>query len=681
MSRSGGMKNNPFYFEERHILVVEATDHQLPLIQESCESRKRKYRISFAETIDETYRVIFADPPDIIFIDWMLPDGKGLNLLWDDDLRESFPVVIMICHENEQLEEDIFNSGAVDCLVKSEHLFCHLAYYCEHILNKWKCIQEKIKEDPKIEEFELLVSYEQVAANEEKFRQVLYTLNQSEQMLRISEERLRLCLEASNEGIWDWNIPINMVIMSPYFYTMLGYCTDNIMVIPHSSRMQLFHPDDVNAFKQKLQDCFTRKVERFDNESRLRTKDGGWKWILTKGKVIEWDKEGNPIRMVGTHSDISVRKNIEDELKKKHIELSVSFEQITASEEELRQYIFSLNQSEQMLRVSEERLILAQEMARVGSWEYDLDSGKLWGSAEIFRIHGFSPVSGDIDFDVIETCILEPGKIRLAIDDLIKYDREYNLEYTIYPADGREPRVVHSIGRIDKDNPHIIRGAILDITDPKKKEEALRETNEYLENLISSVNVPIIVWDPSFKITRQNHAFELLTGRPAEDIVGESLEILFPPGNVERSMLLFRKALEGVKLETVEIEIQHKDGSIKTIIWNSSTLYSSDGRTPVATIAQGKDITIQKKLEKERNTVLEQVNQNLAQFAILNDGIRNPLTVIEIIVETIEDSNITDQIFSQTKRIDDMVNQLDKRWIESDKILSFLQKHYNLSFD
>ena len=98
---------------------------------------------------------------------------------------------------------------------------------------------------------------------------------------------------------------------------------------------------------------------------------------------------------------------------------------------------------------------------------------------------------------------------------------------------------------------------------------------------------------------------KLLTGRPAEDIVGESLEILFPPGNVERSMLLFRKALEGVKLETVEIEIQHKDGSIKTIIWNSSTLYSSDGRTPVATIAQGKDITIQKKLEKERNTALE----------------------------------------------------------------------------
>ena len=126
-------------------------------------------------------------------------------------------------------------------------------------------------------------------------------------------------------------------------------------------------------------------------------------------------------------------------------------------------------------------------------------------------------------------------------------------------------------------------------------------------------------------------------------------------------MELIHKALEGVKWETVEIEIQHTSGSIRTIIWNSSTIYSGDGSTPIAIIAQGQDITEQRRLEQEKNAAIEQVNHNLAQLATLNDGIRNPLTIIDTLLADIENPPIRDQIFKQTTRIDDMVTQLDKR--------------------
>lgn len=141
----------------------------------------------------------------------------------------------------------------------------------------------------------------------------------------------------------------------------------------------------------------------------------------------------------------------------------------------------------------------------------------------------------------------------------------------------------------------------------------------------------------------------------------KSLEILFPPSRIERSMQLIHMALEGVKWETVEIEIQHTSGSIRMIAWNSSTIYSGDGITPIAIIAQGQDITEQRRLEQEKNAAIEQINNNPAQLATLNDGIRNPLTIIGTLLADIENPPIRDQIFKQTTRIDDMVTQLDKR--------------------
>jgi PAS domain S-box-containing protein len=128
--------------------------------------------------------------------------------------------------------------------------------------------------------------------------------------------------------------------------------------------------------------------------------------------------------------------------------------------------------------------------------------------------------------------------------------------------------------------------------------ETLRETNEYLESLFNYANAPIIVWGPQFKITRFNRAFESLTGRKAGDVIGQSLEILFPPDRANDSMKLIRKMLRGERWETVEIAIRHLDGSVRTLLWNSANILGRDGKTPIATIAQGHDITERKRAEE-----------------------------------------------------------------------------------
>ncbi|MEI7649474.1 MAG: PAS domain S-box protein, partial [Methanomicrobiales archaeon] len=141
------------------------------------------------------------------------------------------------------------------------------------------------------------------------------------------------------------------------------------------------------------------------------------------------------------------------------------------------------------------------------------------------------------------------------------------------------------------------RIAFSDITDMKRAEEAMQSTNEYLNNLFDYANAPIIVWDPNYVITRFNHAFENLTHISEQDIIGQPLEVLFPKESKDRSLLQINKTLEGKRWETVEIPILVKDGSVRTVLWNSANIVNPSGRI-ISTIAQGVDITGRKRAEE-----------------------------------------------------------------------------------
>ncbi len=138
-----------------------------------------------------------------------------------------------------------------------------------------------------------------------------------------------------------------------------------------------------------------------------------------------------------------------------------------------------------------------------------------------------------------------------------------------------------------------------DITERKRSDKALRESNDYLNKLVNHANAPIIVWDPKFRITRFNHAFERLTGYGAREVIDKDLSMLFPQASKEESISNILDTLKGKHWVSLEVPILCKNGNIRIVLWSSANMYSEDGTSLIATIAQGHDITERKHLQKQ----------------------------------------------------------------------------------
>ena len=124
------------------------------------------------------------------------------------------------------------------------------------------------------------------------------------------EERLNLALYAANDGVWDWHLDKNEIFYDDRYYTMAGYAPREFPGLFQEWEKRV-HPDDVSVVKKAANDYILGKLDSFDQEFRFRRKSGRFFWIRAKGKIAARDKDGAPVRFIGTHSDIDQIKQAE----------------------------------------------------------------------------------------------------------------------------------------------------------------------------------------------------------------------------------------------------------------------------------------------------------------------------------------------------------------------------------
>ncbi|MBF0278058.1 MAG: PAS domain S-box protein [SAR324 cluster bacterium] len=144
---------------------------------------------------------------------------------------------------------------------------------------------------------------------------------QAEKETRENEEFLRMALEKTETGTWDWNLASGGIVLNNFWQTLLGYDPGE-QDFDFEWWKKCVHPDSFPAFEKAFNDYLEGRSGDYELEYRIKNKQGEWKWIWAVGRCVEWDEENAPLRIIGTHKDISDRKRNEEELAnyREHLE-------------------------------------------------------------------------------------------------------------------------------------------------------------------------------------------------------------------------------------------------------------------------------------------------------------------------------------------------------------------------
>lgn len=133
----------------------------------------------------------------------------------------------------------------------------------------------------------------------------------------LAKERLRLSyiLEGTNVGTWEWNVQTGETVFNEHWANILGYTLDEISPVSIDTWIKFAHPDDLEISGELLQKNFSKELDFYECEARMKHKNGDWVWVLDRGKVATWTEDGKPLLMCGTHKDITEKKDAESEIE------------------------------------------------------------------------------------------------------------------------------------------------------------------------------------------------------------------------------------------------------------------------------------------------------------------------------------------------------------------------------
>ena len=344
----------------------------------------------------------------------------------------------------------------------------------------------------------------------------------TEDALRESETRWQFALEGPGDGIWDWDIPSGRVYLSRQWKIMLGYAEDEIGNTLDEWDKRI-HPLDRDATYEKLNSHFAGSTPFYQTEHRLLCKDGTYKWILDRGKIITWQEDGQPQRMIGTHTDVTERKQAEEALRESKDRYRVLYEDNPSM-------YFTANPLGVIL--SANRFCVEQ----LGYSEAELVG------RPIFDI--FLPEDRDMAHHQFTACLQNPRQTVQIEARKVRKNGEllWVRETASAVLDGRDEMVV------------LIN--CIDITKRKHAEQALADSESEWRALFASMRDTVLVIDQDgyYRRIAPTHPgqFYILP----ENVIGKHLRDLFPADQVERFMALIQQVMETGQTRQIEYEIE-----------------------------------------------------------------------------------------------------------------------------
>lgn len=350
---------------------------------------------------------------------------------------------------------------------------------------------------------------------------------QAEDALRESEERWKFALEGAGDGVWDWNAQTNEVFFSRRWKEMLGYEEHEIGNTLDEWDKRV-HPDDKKMVYGEIEKHFRGETDVYVSEHRVLCKDGTYKWILDRGKIIKRTDEGKPLRVIGTHTDITERKRAEEELRASEKRYHSLFDNMLEGFAYCRMF-FDGDQPQDYvyLDVNQAFEQLTGLKNIVGKRVTEVIPGIRESDPELFASLGRVALTG------------KPERFEIYLESMGMW-----FSLSVY-----SPEEEYFVAMFDV------------ITDRKKAEMALKESEDKFKRIFESANVGKSVTLPSGEIT-VNKAFADMVGYSQEELGTKTWQDLTPPDEIEAVQKMLVPLLNGEQDSTrFNKRYIHKNGS------------------------------------------------------------------------------------------------------------------------
>ena len=458
-----------------------------------------------------------------------------------------------------------------------------------------------------------------------------------------SQKRFDLALDATKDGVYDWNLVTNEIYYSPNWKKMLGY-EDDELPNDFSIWEELTEPEDRKASWIMQEELIQKKRDRFELEFKMKHKDGHWVDVLSRAEAVFDENNEKAIRMVGTHKDITKQKQAEEELKESEEKFRALMQQSPFVVElyDLKGLQISVNKAYEDLwafpadtTVNKFNLLKSKEVADSGLLEY------------VKRAYAGESVDvPEYEFDPTgETEAQGPGRTRW-------------LNTRIYPLKDKSDQVYNIV---------IVHQ---DITDRKQAEAALSDSEEKYRLIVENANDGIEISQDD-KIIYSNTRFAEMLGYSVDEITNLSFGRLFSSqAKQDLKERTSKRQSTGIKSDQYETTLQQKGGSPIDVDVKYEII---DFQGKPATFAIIRDITASKQAEQDRLTMEAQLRQSqkLEAVGTMAGGIAHDFNNIlqglflysEIISDQIKNSDKElradfDQIIKSSKRAKELVKQI-----------------------
>ena len=423
-------------------------------LREDIAQRKKSAAIQnrLAATVESSNDAIISKTLDGIITSW----NAGAERIFGYSAAEIVGQNIGLLFPPDRLDEEL---QFIEKIKRGEHI---TNYVTERIAKNGSRIPVSLTVSP-------LKDFDGNIVGASKIIHDITARKQAQESLQKSEERFKLISRATNDTLWDWNLLTNELWWNENFYKMFGYREEEVEPTIESWTSRL-HPEDAERIGHEVHELIESGGQTWTGEYRFQRGDGSYSVVIDRAYLVH-DEQGNPVRMVGSLMDITERKQIEEKLKSREAQLAES-----------------------------------QQIAHLGSWEWDIRENKVQWSDEEYRIFGLQPQEFGATYEAyLERVHPDDREMVTGIIEKALQEKEYpSFEHRVVRPDGTL-RIISADGKVvlDEDgNPIKMVGITLDITEQKQFEaeleqardaalESARLKSEFLANMSHEIRTPM----------------------------------------------------------------------------------------------------------------------------------------------------------------------------------------------